>query len=142
MENFRLLVEQEFIAQAKYLKDLRQLVNDCLEHEGCTQEFIQRMVLAVNEGCMNIIQHGYGNCDDAKFTIEIYSNARELIFLLADNAPTIEKENIRSRDLDDIRPGGLGVYFIHEIMDQVEYLENPKGTGNVLQMKKRLELHK
>ncbi|MCK5479190.1 MAG: ATP-binding protein, partial [Methylococcales bacterium] len=59
-----------------------------------------------------------------------------------DNAPTIEKENIRSRDLDDIRPGGLGVYFIHEIMDQVEYLENPKGTGNVLQMKKRLELHK
>lgn len=141
MENFRQLVEQEFIAQAKYLKDLRQLVSDCLEQEGCDQEFIQRMVLAVNEGCMNIIQHGYSDCDDAKFTIEIYSNAQELMFLLTDNAPTIEKKNIRSRDLDDIRPGGLGVYFIHEIMDQVEYLENPKGTGNVLQMKKRLELH-
>ena len=141
MENFSQLVEQEFIAKAKNLKNLRQLVNDCLEQEGCPQEFIQRMVLAVNEGCMNIIQHGYGNCDDAKFTIEIYSNGQELMFLLTDDAPTVKKETLRSRDLDDIRPGGLGVYFIHEIMDQGEYLERPKGTGNVLQMKKRLELH-
>ena len=141
MENFRQLVKQEFIAQAEHLKSLRQLVSDCLEREGCPQEFIQRMVLAVNEGSMNIIQHGYGNRNDTKFTIEIYSNARELIFLLTDNAPTIKKETIQSRDLDDIRPGGLGVYFIHEIMDQVEYLESAKGTGNILQMKKRLELH-
>jgi sigma-B regulation protein RsbU (phosphoserine phosphatase) len=35
-----------------------------------------------------------------------------------------------------VRPGGLGVHFIREIMDEVSYLPSPDQTGNLLSMKK------
>jgi len=136
----KLLVDCEYQAKATQLAELRKLVRDCLKQEGCEQDFIQRMVLAVNEASMNIIQHSYANQDTGIFRIEIYKDGKELTFCLTDFAPAVDKKAIKSRDLDDIRPGGLGVHFINELMDQVEYLETPeKNYGNILQMKKQIE---
>lgn len=42
----------------------------------------------------------------------------------------------RARDLDEIRPGGLGVHFIRESMDEVHYLPTPDNRGNLLSLKK------
>lgn len=138
--NSRRLAAEEFQAKADQLKLLRQMVRDCLEKEGCEKEFIQRMVLAVNEASMNIIQHAYGNRETDIFRVEIFSDNKELTFYLTDFAPEVDKQSIKSRELDDIRPGGLGVHFINELMDQVEFLTRPGDhSGNVLQMKKQIE---
>ena len=138
----RQLADCEFQAQAAQLILLRNFVRDCLQKEGYEQDFIRRMVLAVNEASMNIIQHAYANLDAGIFKIEIYTDGKDLTFCLTDFAPAVDKKDIKSRDLDDIRPGGLGVHFINELMDQVEYLETPeKNYGNILQMKKQIEYH-
>ena len=50
----------------------------------------------------------------------------------------VDVDAIRPRDLDDIRPGGLGVYFIREIMDSAVFLPRENGDGNVLEMTKRI----
>ncbi len=39
-------------------------------------------------------------------------------------------------DLEDRRVGGLGVYLIRQLMDEVSY-ERPSGAGNVLVLVKR-----
>ena len=136
----RQLADREYQAKADQLIVLRKLVRDCLEKEGCDQDFIQRMVLAVNEASMNIIQHAYADRDARTFRVEMYTDGKELTFCLTDFAPAVDKKIIKSRDLDDIRPGGLGVHFINELMDRVEYLETPKNNcGNILQMKKQIE---
>ena len=140
MQNNRQIANSEFQAKAEQLILLRELVRDCLQQEDCTQDFIQRMVLAVNEAGMNIIQHAYNNRDTETFRVEVFTDGKELTFCLTDFAPTADKSTIKSRDLDDIRPGGLGVHFINELMDKVDYLETPdKKYGNILQMKKKIE---
>ena len=136
----RQLADCEYQATAAQLTPLRKLVRDCLEKEDYDRDFIQRMVLAVNEASMNIIQHAYTNQDTGIFKVEIYTDDKELTFRLTDFAPAVNKKSIKSRDLDDIRPGGLGVHFINELMDRVEYLETPENNyGNILQMKKQIE---
>jgi len=37
-----------------------------------------------------------------------------------------------------VRPGGLGVHIIHQVMDSVEYKNQSEGIGNVLEMRKQL----
>ncbi len=49
---------------------------------------------------------------------------------LRDYGNQVAPEQIRSRDLDDVRPGGLGVHIIQECMDTVEY--RPAETGGTL----------
>ena len=44
-----------------------------------------------------------------------------------DLAPHVELEQLKSRDLDDIRPGGLGVHLIHSLMDTVHFSKRPEG---------------
>ncbi len=133
----RQLAREEFLARAGELKGLRKMIRHQLTNEGCEHAFVERMVLAITEACMNIIQHGYGTENTGSFWVEILSDGDELTFLLTDSAPKIDIATLQSRALDDIRPGGLGVYFIKELMDRVEYLENEEGS-NVLQMTKRM----
>jgi sigma-B regulation protein RsbU (phosphoserine phosphatase) len=47
-------------------------------------------------------------------------------------------EDLRPRDLDELRPGGLGVRFMRELMDDVSYVQAPEGFTNCLQLSKRI----
>lgn len=126
------------MARADQLKKVRVLVRQKLAQEGCEPVFISRMVLAVNEACMNIVQHAYCGVCQGEFGIEILLNNGLLTFRVTDSAPPVDKEKITGGYPDEIRPGGLGVFFIHEIMDQVEFLPVSPGIGNILEMTKRM----
>ena len=88
---------------------------------------------------MNIIQHGYGAGQVGEIVLEILLLDNEILFRLSDFAKPIDVKKIKSRDLNDVRPGGLGVHFINEIMDEVQYLHKDDGSGNVLEMKKYIK---
>ena len=53
-----------------------------------------------------------------------------------DKGKPIVEENIKHRSLDDIKPGGLGTYFIQQIMDEVVFKE-ATGWHNNLVLTKR-----
>jgi anti-sigma regulatory factor (Ser/Thr protein kinase) len=57
--------------------------------------------------------------------------------VLQDCGPPLDVERIVPRDLDEVRPGGLGTHFIRSIMDEVTYTHK-EGCGNVLRMVRRL----
>jgi sigma-B regulation protein RsbU (phosphoserine phosphatase) len=57
-------------------------------------------------------------------------------FRIRDHAPPVTLDDWRPRDLEDLRPGGLGVHFIRQIMDEVAYLPTLDGAGNLLSLKK------
>jgi len=50
----------------------------------------------------------------------------------------VDVSKVKPRDLEDIRPGGLGTHFIREVMDEVEFLRPPNDSGNILRMVKRI----
>ena len=67
------------------------------------------------------------------------SMADALYFSLVDSAPRVDPARVRPRDLDDVRPGGLGTHFIQTVMDEAEFLEPPSGVGNLLRMVRRID---
>jgi anti-sigma regulatory factor (Ser/Thr protein kinase) len=88
---------------------------------------------------MNIIQHAYGKEEQGDIILEVEKQGDNMTFRLTDFAHNKTRaEQLKSRPLDEIRPGGLGCHIINEIMDEVRLVECTSGCGNVLQMKKSL----
>ncbi len=130
----------EITALPENLQRLRAVVKDTLTKCGVDVSVTDASVLAVGEAAMNIVQHGFGGgAADGRIKLEIDSEDNELVFRLLDNAPSVNGDEFRPRKFDDIRPGGLGSYFMRELMDRVEFLPMPAGQGNVLEMRKRIE---
>lgn len=132
------LVELRFSARAERLKLLRSVVRDAAICAGLARPVADNIVLAVNEACMNVIQHGYHSDPQGQIRLGIYTTAEALIFRIHDDAPCVDEKTVCSRDLDDIRPGGLGVHFINNIMDEAAFLECGK-EGNLFQMVKYID---
>ena len=131
------LIERiHLLSRADILKPLRQLVRELSREQGCNEDNLDCMVMAINEACMNVIQHAYGDDEEGEIVIEFLKDNNELIVRIYDFAEKVDRNTIRSRNLDDVRPGGLGVHIIKEVMDEVEYKEGPDGIGNLLELRK------
>lgn len=132
------LVKLSFCSQASRLKLLRCVVRDAADYAGLDAAQTDEVVLAVNEACMNIIQHAYRMKPDGWIDLEILADQHALDFRLRDYAPEVDQGACCSRDLDDVRPGGLGMHLIQSLMDECGFLDAPEGGGNLFHMKKFL----
>jgi len=132
------LARLRFPARADQLRRARAVVREAARVAGCGAELTDLIVLAVDEACANVIRHAYGPEGGGDIVLEVFRTSQDLCIRLTDFAEPVDKASIRSRDVNELRPGGLGVHLIREIMDSFEFLE-PIGTaGNVLEMRKRL----
>jgi phosphoserine phosphatase RsbU/P len=134
----RLLFSTCFAATPGQLKPMRDAVLAAVQAQGADAELANNMVLALNEACMNVIQHATAGSAGAQISVELLRDDRALILHVLDNAAPVDVSTVEPRDLDDVRPGGLGVHFMREIMDQVEFLPPPAGFGNFLRMRKAM----
>ncbi len=91
----------------------------------------------MDEACANVIRHAYGGPCDARIRLRLSQHENELVFELRDFAPCVDPDRVQPRDLDDTRPGGLGINFIDALMDSWS-LQPLEGGGNLLSMRKRL----
>jgi sigma-B regulation protein RsbU (phosphoserine phosphatase) len=133
------LAEYRFQARTDRLQKVRQVVRQAAEAKAAPPELTDCLVLAVDEACANIIRHAYGPGRAGDIILEIDYSAGELIFRLRDFAAPVDRTVLRSRNVDELRPGGLGIHLIQEIMDSYEFLEPAEGQGNVLVMRKRID---
>ncbi len=120
------------------LLPVRQFVRSLARSQGCCEENLEHMVMAINEACMNVIQHAYHGAEDGEIVIEFWKQGDELLIRIIDYADAVELNSIKSRKLDEVRPGGLGVHLINKVMDSVEYTNVEGERGNVLEMRKTL----
>lgn len=88
---------------------------------------------------MNVVQHAYKGNSHGEFRLVLRRSDGKLCFRLTDQADHIDLATVKSRALDDLRPGGLGVHFISEIMDgyRIGHLEGER--GNYVEMDKIIE---
>ena len=133
------LLELRFPAQANRLKLVRGAIRAAARMCGFNDTAAQNIVLAVDEACQNIIVHGYKGREDGEIVLSLARRADGIQVCLVDSAPLVDPATIVPRALTDIKPGRLGSYFIREIMDTADYRPRPDGTGNLLEMFKRLD---
>jgi len=133
------VLQLRFPARAAELKGVRDAVRESVEGCGCSAKSTADIVLATDEACQNIIRHAYGGDSDNVIEIEVEREGDSLVFSLIDRAPAIDPSRVKPRDLEDIRPGGLGTYFIRRVMDEVEFARPSSGRGNLLRMVRRID---
>ncbi|ABS60935.1 MULTISPECIES: ATP-binding protein [Fervidobacterium] len=117
------------------IKITRAILHTFLTFRGVFDKDIFDTELAINEAIANIIQHTYkGEPKYITMTVN-WLEPDTLEIFLRDFGPKVDPSQIKSRDLDDIRPGGLGVYIIKRIFDVMEFKD--VSEGNLLYLRKK-----
>ncbi len=120
------------------LRLVRAMVKEAAETVGCGDECVNQLVMAVDEACQNIIRHAYGGDPNGEIIVDIRHQNDSLAIHLLDYAAPVDVRKIKPRQLDDVKPGGLGTHFIQECVDECAFLEPPDGAGNCLRLVKKI----
>ncbi len=129
-----LLHELAFEARATALGKMRRQLTELLTDARCSISEIQSIVIAINEACMNIIQHAYQGDSSKPIRLLVEVDDETVQFELLDCAAPIDLARVRGRSFDEVRPGGLGVNFINQLMHEVRYSHRTEQAGNCLRM--------
>ena len=129
-----------FSSDTCHLAKVREEVRGFLGRNGFDECATELMVLALDEACTNVIRHAYAHeCKPVRLQM---TALRGLVrFVLRDYGRSCDPKKIKSRALEDIRPGGLGVHIIKQAFDSVTYSPQPRGTRLILENKRNMDPH-
>ncbi|MFQ5863801.1 MAG: ATP-binding protein [bacterium] len=130
-------IELKLPSDPKLLKIIRCVIKHLCEVCGYSKVERNAITLAVDEAVANIIKHAYQGQEDQPIIIRFQRLKDRLEVKLRDFGRKADPKTIKSRDLEDIKPGGLGVHFIKSTMDVVVY-DNSLEKGNQLTLVKYL----
>lgn len=130
-----------FDADFQNLDEIREFVADAARLVGFSDKEIYSIQLATDEASSNIIEHAYAGITGGKLELETIISGAELKIILRDHGRTFDptsvpEPNVKA-DLSERKIGGLGMYLMRKLMDEVTYESSPE-TGNILTMTKRL----
>ena len=131
---------KDFVVDSSNLKEVRTFSREVFEKINLPQEQKEELVLAIAEAAQNIVKHGYKGVEETTDRMEIKISLKdgELEIGFFDKGKEVVPENIKHRKLDDIKPGGLGTFFIKEIMDAAVFKRDQKGWVNHLVLTKKI----
>ena len=129
----------KLISDPVELGKVRKQVESFAATLGLSEWCQTQIVLAVDESLTNIIRHAYSNMPDMPIELRIRHSDEILEIQIRDFGKNADPAEFKSRDIKDLRPGGLGVTIMKKCMDFVEYAPAP-GCGTILTMRKDLTL--
>ena len=123
----------------KILDDIRSFVGDQARQAGFNAKDIYSIQLATDEAASNVIEHAYGENPGEQFDVSCEFQNDRLVIILMDHGKTFEPSRVEepnlNADLFERKIGGLGIYLMHKLMDEVRYETTP--AGNRLTLIKR-----
>jgi serine/threonine-protein kinase RsbW len=130
-----------FDADFENLDEIREFVGEAARRLGFTDKEIYSIQLAADEASSNIIEHAYAGTKGGKLEIELIASDNRLKIVMRDQGKpfdpgSVPEPNVKA-DLSERKIGGLGLYLMRKLMDEVSY-ESTTETGNILTMIKRL----
>jgi anti-sigma regulatory factor (Ser/Thr protein kinase) len=135
------VIKIQITAHPEFLCVTRSAVRKANEIAGLSDKDNDSVTLAVDEALTNIIRHSYGGPCSKPIIIQYNSipprkdQPAALEIIIRDFGKQVDPATIKGRDLDEIRPGGLGVHIIQSVMDKVNYAQ-AEGEGMQLTMTK------
>jgi serine/threonine-protein kinase RsbW len=113
-----------FKAQSQSLSEVYQWTNAWCRALNLRKPILDAFLLAVYEAACNVVEHAYKNTETSNgFAITLVSSKKAAIALMEDRAQLFDINSISSPDFSkqilDRPIGGLGVYFIRNLMDRV-----------------------
>ena len=131
---------KDFVVDSCNLKEVRTFSREVFEKINLPQEQKDELVLAIAEAAQNIVKHAYKDVEETTDAMQIKISLKDgdLEIGFFDKGKPVVPENIQHRKLDDIKPGGLGTFFIKQIMDGAVFKKDQKGWVNHLILTKKI----
>ncbi len=127
----------------EYLAQIAEFVTHAARAAGLTDDDVFHVEMAVDEACSNVIEHAYAEKTGEIELACTIPEAGRLEVVIHDHGrpfdpaaipePKVGDTNV---GLDAMQGGGLGLYFMRKLMDEVRFNFSP-GDGNTLYMVKR-----
>ena len=119
---------------------IAEFVSERARIAGMDEEEVFDVQMAVDEACTNTMQHGYEGREDGELRICCFVEGRDFVVRITDQGKPFAPDDVVAPDLSkplEMREaGGLGLFFMRQLMDAVEFRPVPEG-GNELIMRKR-----
>lgn len=128
-----------FPAQFETLDDIREFVAQAARQVGFDEKEVYNVQLAVDEAASNIIEHAYEGIADGVIEVLTRIEPGTLTIVLRDWGQSFTPDEVVEPDLEasleERAIGGLGLFFIHKLMDDIRFDFSPDG-GNTLTLVK------
>jgi len=129
-----------FPGQYEQLVKIRQFVSDAARQAGLNQKETFAIEQAVDEACSNIIEHAYGGENRGEILCTCCPIESGIKITLQDFGTSFNPDEVAepdlTKDIQDVKIGGLGLYFIRKLVDEVHF-EFTSDRGNFLTLVKR-----
>jgi serine/threonine-protein kinase RsbW len=132
------LLHLELPSDPEILCVVRSAVMRLTEELGFAPAECRGLTRAVDEALANIIRHAYGGRSGQPIELMCRRTTEEsggsqrpgLEIMLVDHGASAERKKWCGRSLDDVRPGGLGIHFIQDAVDVMEF-SSKRGTNQL-----------
>lgn len=125
------------LSHPRYLQLVRGATERIARIMKFSREDARDIVLAVDEACSNIIRHSYKNDPNGKIEFFFELEAEKLIIRIMDEGTQCDMDKMVPRDMDEIRPGGLGIHIMKSVMDSLEFDCSSPRKNQVTMVKNR-----
>lgn len=124
-------IRRSWPARFDYLDEIRTFVGQAAERAGFSGRAVYAVQMATDEACSNIIEHAYRG-QAGEIDIQVAWDGKALSITLHDTGRSFEMEKVSKPNinapLSKRKIGGLGVYLIHRLMDEVRYSSSEQGN--------------
>lgn len=122
------------------LDEIREFVGEAASQVGFSDKEIYSIQLAADEASSNIIEHAYAGIKNGVLEIECSAIEGGLLIVLKDQGKPFDPASVPepnvNADLSERKIGGLGMYLMRKLMDEVTYESSEE--ENKLTMIKRV----
>jgi serine/threonine-protein kinase RsbW len=122
------------------LEQISKFIEQSGLEAGLDDKAICRCQLAVDEACTNIIEYAYEGEGRGSIDICCEPEAGELTIIIEDHGKPFDPNSVPTPQLDtnleDMQVGGLGLYFMRQVMDAVEF-SYEDGSNKLVLVKRR-----
>ena len=126
-------------SRTENLRQVREFISDAARAAGFVNESVEKIALAVDEACTNIIKHSYQFAPEGDIEIQISKRNSSFEIVISDHGKSFDPEAVQVPDMKEYikkyRRGGLGMYLMRSLMDVVEYSTDP-GEKNTVRLVK------
>jgi serine/threonine-protein kinase RsbW len=120
---------------ARYVSTVRLAVSSMANQAGFDIEAIEDIKVAVSEACTNIITHG--DIGELAYNVTCAIDTDKLEIAVEDDGVGYDIEKYKEPNLNEPKEGGLGVFIIRALMDDV-VVNSKRGSGTSIRMTKYL----
>ena len=121
------------------LSAIREFVRQATDENNLSKEIAGKIVLAVDEACTNVVKHAYRYSPEGDITVHIEIDEDKFIVSITDNGLTFDPELVPDPDIKkyqkERKVGGLGMFLMKKLMDEVTYESLPHNCNQVVLVK-------